>query len=209
MTENKELREKMEFHLKQNESFIKSLFNSIEDDLKMLDEVLNEIDSLYAQVKNKNFHSGNLMQLQSLLENKISRMITTTDSVQSASAAILENSKQGIGSLYGKIGNWPNDLLKNGVPISLILQGGRNQAAHWREFKFNDVKDPNDRGKIREAFKKMYDLVDDDKKELYDITKDDPTVENPTNRNRANQVLKFLNWYNYSQYEKDMLSFAK
>lgn len=205
---NKELQlEKMEHHLQQNNIHIRRQFETVKEELNSLNKVLDKIDSIDEKIKTNNgFTASDIQSLKSVLQDDIARMIILTDSLQSTCATILEDAKQGLGYVFGKASSWPKSILKNDVPVALIIQGGRNQAAHWREFVYDDAEV---RGKIQEAFKAMFDKVDSANKHFYDLSKDDAAQDNPTNRNRANHVLKFLEWNTYEEYQDTMLSFVQ
>ncbi|WP_025149201.1 hypothetical protein [Bacillus sp. H1a] len=208
MTTNINL-EKMQYHLDRCRPLVELLFDSINGGLYAAEDALKKISELEARKEKGESDSTLLPEISALLNNEIAKSVYLTDYVQDTCGYILDQAKQGLGYTFGKAGSWPTSLKKNDVPISLIIRGGRNQSIHWSEFKFNDPQDPNDRGKIRKAFKEMYDNAPLSKKQYFDLTNDDPDVSNPKNRNRANHVVRFLEWNSYSDFENTLLSFVR
>lgn len=197
---------KMLYHLERSKPLVELLFLSIRDGLNAKDNVLKKLSELEEKLEKGEGIDSTLMEE---IQQELKRSVYLTDTVQDTCGYILDQAKQGLGYTFGNAGDWPTSIEKNNVSISLILRGARNQSIHWSEFKYNDPQDPRDRGKIRKAFEEMYKNAPNTEKQYFDLTNDDPDVENPTNRNRANHVVRFLEWKSYTDYETTMLSFVK
>jgi hypothetical protein len=106
-------------------------------------------------------------------------------SVQAICAALLQIAKQGISFVHGNPANAPNGRFLNGISLKEIIWEGRNQSMHYEEGVRN-TKTISLFLALEAQFGKEFSLT-----------------LHPT-QNRAKQIVKLLDWTNYSNYFADM-----
>ena len=123
------------------------------------------------------------------LELEITQLQTSIDAkylaVQALCGAILQIAKQGISVVHNGIDNCPNGRLLKEIPLKNIVWSARNQALHYEDTKINNKT------------AKLFTCLEDEFGSRFALSEH-------VGKSRAKQVIDLLEWYNYSQYCKDM-----
>lgn len=134
------------------------------------------------------FAEDNELKGKKLELDKLERsIIAKKDSINSLSMSLLQIAKQGISSVHGNPSNCPNGRLVGSETLKNIIWQGRNQAIHCEE------GNPNQ--KVKDCFANLSNDYGDD----FDITMD-------YTDNKAKNIVDLLEWSDYDNYEKDMIS---
>lgn len=119
---------------------------------------------------------------------------------QSLAQAILQIGKQGISSKYGKLKGDCSTELQNagkvidtrfGVSILDIIWEGRNQSIHYEDMRFNTPTKTCLNNLIQNSDSKCQALVGYDNGE-----------------NKAYEIIKILDWTDYANFERDLMSLS-
>lgn len=112
-------------------------------------------------------------------------------SISALSGALLQIAKQGISLTFGRPENAPNGEEINGLLVKEIIWEARNQSIHYENPK--EVSE-----KVVNLFKKI------------DTVRNDGAFWAPRNQiNYAFDVVRFLGWLNYEQYEIHLKSIKR
>lgn len=133
-----------------------------------------------------------MAQPKAEMERKIKETYDSIDaksaSISALSGAILQIAKQCISLNYGKPQNAPDGTNIQGIPVKLIIWEGRNQSIHYENPK-----------EISEHVVKIF--------ENLDAVRADGKVWDPkSQRNFAFEIIKFLGWRTYDDFEDHLKS---
>lgn len=124
------------------------------------------------------------------LQDLTKRLAAREFSLNVLSGNILEHAKKGISLIYGNPKNWPCGRSIGTQCLSSVILESRNQSTHFDEAIKNGKFQ---KAAVENCFKT---LVSDFKGDFSDYLK----------RDMAFDILKLLDWTNYENYEKDMLT---
>ena len=123
-------------------------------------------------------------QIQDIFENIDAR----SASIAALSGALLQLAKQCISLRYGKPQNAPDGANISGVLVKNIIFEGRNQSIHYENPK-----------EISESVAKLF-------ADLDAIRKDGNTWDAKSQTNFSFEVVKFLDWRTFENFEAHLLS---
>ena len=105
-------------------------------------------------------------------------------SIAALAGSLLQFAKQGISIKYGpeKIG-CPEGRLINAIELREVIWHGRNQSLHWEEGEF--------RKPVTQCFERLINV--------------DPVFSGYKTKNMAYEIVKYLQWKNFTDFEGDMM----
>ncbi|MBV2180850.1 MAG: hypothetical protein KUL86_06390 [Castellaniella sp.] len=134
-------------------------------------------------------------QAQETVGAKVKFLADTIDaksaSIAALSGALLQIAKQGISVIYGKPQNAPLGAKISGIPIKDIIWQGRNQSIHYENPK-----------EISSAVVNLFSRIDS-------VRSDGVSWQPKTQRNYAFDIVNFLGWLDWKQFERHLLSIQR
>jgi len=136
-----------------------------------------------AKFAEENDLKGKKTELDSLARS----ILTKKDSMNSLSMSLLQIAKQGLSTVHGNLTACPSGRNIGSETLKNVIWQGRNQSNHCEE------------GKPKKMVKDCFSNLVNDFGSEFDLTVD-------ITANKARKIIVLLNWSNYDNYEKDMIS---
>lgn len=154
----------------------------------MANEFHTAANYYYAQMTKAREPQAHIMaEIESLSEN----IDAKSASISALSGALLQIAKQGISLTFGRPENAPKGEEIHGIPIKEIIWEARNQSIHYENPR--EVSD-----KVVALFTKI------------DQVRNDGRLWTPRDQiNYAFDIVRFLGWLNYEQYETHLKSIKR